>query len=125
MKKCIISILRAVIFLSLLVVSLYYINKMLLPKYISSNSNWPTTTTYNQFYEMEEDTVDVFFFGSSLMVNAFSPQTIYNEYGIRRAETGPQLEDNIKALSQWKAFNPQAVKRRRCYKKKINDNENE
>ena len=73
MKKCIISILRAVIFLSLLVVSLYYINKMLLPKYISSNSNWPTTTTYNQFYEMEEDTVDVFFFGSSLMVNAFSP----------------------------------------------------
>lgn len=50
---------------------------------------------------------------------------IYNEYGIRRAETGPQLEDNIKALSQWKAFNPQAVKRRRCYKKKINDNENE
>lgn len=83
MKKCIISILRAVIFLSLLVVSLYYINKMLLPKYITSNSNWPTTTTYNQFYEMEEDTVDVFFFGSSLMVNAFSPQTIYNEYGIR------------------------------------------
>ena len=44
---------------------------------------------------------------------------VYQEYGIRWAETGPQLEDNIKELSQWKAFNPEAVKRRRCYEKKL------
>ena len=83
MKKCVFSILRAVVFLSLLVVSLYYINKMMVPKYIMSNSNWPTTTTYNQFYEMEDNTVDVLIFGSSVMMNGFSPQTMYNEYGIR------------------------------------------
>lgn len=44
---------------------------------------------------------------------------VYHEYGIRWAETGPQLEDNIKALSQWKAFSPETVKRRRCYEKKL------
>lgn len=44
---------------------------------------------------------------------------IYNEYGIRWAETGPQLEDNVKELSQWKPMNPSFTKRRRCYKKII------
>ena len=44
---------------------------------------------------------------------------IYNEYGITLAETGPQLEDNHKELSQWKTLNPRTVKRRRCYTKEI------
>ena len=44
---------------------------------------------------------------------------IYNKYGIRWAETGPQLEDNVRELSQWKPLNPTYTKRRRCYKKKI------
>ena len=45
--------------------------------------------------------------------------TVYHEYGIKWAETGPQLEDNIKALAQWKSFSPEVVKRRRCYTKII------
>lgn len=44
---------------------------------------------------------------------------IYNKYGIQWAETGPQLEDNVRELSQWKPLNPTFTKRRRCYKKKI------
>ena len=44
---------------------------------------------------------------------------IYNEYGITLAETGPQLEDNLKELSQWKTLNPRTVKRRRCYQKEL------
>lgn len=40
---------------------------------------------------------------------------IYNKYGFRWAETGPQLEDNVRELSQWKPLNPAFVKRRRCY----------
>lgn len=44
---------------------------------------------------------------------------IYNELGIRYAETGPQLEDNLKELSQWAPLHPTFVKRRRCYKKEI------
>lgn len=44
---------------------------------------------------------------------------IYNKYHIRWAETGPQLENNVRELTQWKALNPTYTKRRRCYKKDI------
>lgn len=44
---------------------------------------------------------------------------LYNKYGIRWAETGPQLEDNVRELNQWKPLNPKTVKRRRCYTKTI------
>lgn len=44
---------------------------------------------------------------------------IYNRLGYTWAETGPQLESNIKELNQWKPLKPQYVKRRRCYRKEI------
>ncbi len=44
---------------------------------------------------------------------------IYNKLGYRYAETGPQLEDNVRELSQWRPLNPTVVKRRRCYTKEI------
>ena len=44
---------------------------------------------------------------------------IYNQYGFKWAETGPQLEDNVRELSQWKPLKPEYVKRRRCYKKEV------
>ncbi len=44
---------------------------------------------------------------------------IYNKYKFKQAETGPQLEDNVKELSQWKPLNPTFTKRRRCYKKHL------
>lgn len=44
---------------------------------------------------------------------------IYRSYGFTCAETGPQLETNVRELSQWKAMNPTMGKRRRCYQKLI------
>lgn len=46
---------------------------------------------------------------------------IYNaaKNGIEYAETGPQLETNSKILAQWKTFNKEQHKRRRCYIKNI------
>lgn len=44
---------------------------------------------------------------------------VYNKRHFKWAETGPQLEDNIKELTQWKPLNPTLTKRRRCYKKKL------
>ena len=45
---------------------------------------------------------------------------LYNRMGIKWAETGPQLEDNVRELTQWKPLKPTFVKRRRCYVKPIN-----
>ncbi len=44
---------------------------------------------------------------------------LYNELDYRYAETGPQLETNVRELSQWRPLNPERVKRRRCYTKDI------
>lgn len=44
---------------------------------------------------------------------------IYNKFGFVWAETGPQLETNMKELSQWDILNPTYPKRRRCYVKSI------
>ena len=44
---------------------------------------------------------------------------IYNKYGIKWAETGPQLEDNVRELTQWKPLHPEIVKRRRCWYKNL------
>ena len=46
---------------------------------------------------------------------------IYNRKGFKYAETGPQLEDNVKELSQWKPLNPKIQKRRRCWIKAIGE----
>ena len=47
---------------------------------------------------------------------------IYNHKGIKWAETGPQLEDNVRELTQWKPLKPTYVKRRRCFIKEIGNN---
>ncbi|MDB9029203.1 N-acetyltransferase [Parabacteroides distasonis] len=44
---------------------------------------------------------------------------VYNELGYRWAETGPQLESNVRELSQWKPLNPTFTKRRRCYTREL------
>lgn len=41
---------------------------------------------------MKKNTVDVLFFGSSVCVNAFSPQEIYNSYGIRSYNLGSEQQ---------------------------------
>lgn len=46
---------------------------------------------------------------------------LYNKNGLNWAETGPQLEDNMRELTQWKPLSPHFYKRRRCYKQKIQD----
>lgn len=54
---------------------------------------------------------------NALFFNDLIP--VYNRNHLKWAETGPQLEDNVKELSQWKPLHPTFTKRRRCYKKKI------
>ena len=92
MKKHIMSVVRSVIFLTILACSLYFINSYLRPKYTLENSKWPTTSTYHQFYQMKENSVDVLFLGSSVVVNALSPQEVYNSTGIRSYNLGSEQQ---------------------------------
>ena len=44
---------------------------------------------------------------------------VYHKLGIKWCETNPQLDTNVRELSQWKPLNPKTVKRRRCWQKGI------
>ena len=44
---------------------------------------------------------------------------VYQQMHFKWAETNWMLEDNAKVLTQWQYLNPQIIKRRRCYIKKI------
>ena len=74
---------KCIIFMLILGVSLCQINQVLEQKAVLVNNEWPSTSTYKQFYKMDRDSVDVLFLGSSVVANAFVPQVIYDEYGIR------------------------------------------
>ena len=43
------------------------------------------------------------------------------KYGAKYAETGPELETNIKVQSQWKHFETRQHRRRRTYKIKVDE----
>ena len=99
MKKCfhkflnaVLHILAFLLFLVVLALSFYVINRILMPKNTQKNSPWPTTSNCNQFYKMEKDSVDVLFLGSSVVINAFSPQQLYNDYGIRSYNLGTEQQ---------------------------------
>lgn len=81
MKKTCAFITKGILFLSLLAVVLFIINRMFVPKYFIDNT-WPTTSTYLGFYEIPKNSADVLFLGSSHGVTAFIPQELYNNYGI-------------------------------------------
>ena len=44
---------------------------------------------------------------------------VYHKLGIKWCETNPQLDTNVRELSQGKPLNPKTVKRRRCWQKGI------
>lgn len=82
MKKHIRFAVKSILFVGILAVLVNLTNKILTPKYYM-DSLWPTTSTYEGFYDMEENTVDVLFLGSSHAASCFNPQVMYNAFGIQ------------------------------------------
>nr|MBQ8253391.1 hypothetical protein [Lachnospiraceae bacterium]MBQ8253829.1 hypothetical protein [Lachnospiraceae bacterium] len=75
-------LLKIICFALITILLVGQVNYILMPKYYFDD-NWPVTTTYKGFYQMEENTVDVLFFGSSHGAAAFNPQVLYDMHGIR------------------------------------------
>ena len=76
---------------------------------------------------MKNDTLDLFLIAvrpelQKTGLNGVIMEHLYSgcvKNGIRHAETGPQLEYNTKVHHQWKMFNIEPHKRRRCFIKKL------
>ena len=81
MKISLSFIARSVLLFVLVIAMLLLVNKILLPKTYYTH-DWPSTSTFAGFYQMDKNSVDVLFFGSSHGVSSFIPQEIYDQYGI-------------------------------------------
>lgn len=92
-------LIRVLTFLIILSVLIIETNYILTPKKYFDNT-WPTTSTYKGFYQMDENTIDVLFFGSSHAASGFNPQEIYNNYGIRSYNLGCE-QQNILVSYYW------------------------
>lgn len=76
------AVIKTAVFSLLIIIITCYVTKLVVPKFLLENSSWPSTSTFTQFYEMEENTVDVLFVGSSCMSTAGIPQYLYDKNGI-------------------------------------------
>lgn len=72
---------KEVIFLGLLGIIVCGVNQTLIKKYLYSGGTTITEAQYD-FYEMERDSVDVLFLGSSQAGAGLNPQDLYNKYNI-------------------------------------------
>ncbi|MBP5565342.1 MAG: hypothetical protein J6X45_06450 [Lachnospiraceae bacterium] len=57
------------------------VNEWMRPKFYFDGI-WSPTNTYQDFYKLDKNTVDVLLLGSSHAITAFNPQVIYDNYGI-------------------------------------------
>ncbi len=65
-----------------LIIAAVLAGELFKPKFLNDNY-WPLDVTYQSFYEMDNNSVDTVFLGSSHAISAFSPQELYDACGIR------------------------------------------
>ena len=99
MKKHISFGIRVVTFMVILILVVDLVNYMITPKKYYEDS-WSTTSTFRGFYKMKKNSIDVLFLGSSHGSAAFSPQTIYDDSGIRSYNLGSE-QQNLLVSYYW------------------------
>lgn len=85
---------RMTIFISIFYFFLSSYYQLISPKFMYNNM-WPTTSTYLGFYEMNKNSVEVLFLGSSHAASSFIPQELYENYGITSYNLGCEQQNLI------------------------------
>ncbi len=92
MKKTWKNIVKSVVFVLLLCLILGEVNRVLMIKAVEYR-RYSSFSQYKKFYEMDKNTIDVLFVGSSHSYCSFSPQDFYNQYQIRSFNLGSSRQD--------------------------------
>lgn len=88
MRKLTQKIVQMLITAALVLAALAGLNRILVLKDTYRNSEFPVTSSLNQFFQLEPDSIDVLFFGSSYAETSFIPQELYDTYGITSYNLG-------------------------------------
>lgn len=75
-----------------LVLILSLLTSVFVPKYYGV---WATTAAMDGFYELEDNSIDVLFLGSSQIMTAISPTQIYDETGITSYNLGTEQQNLV------------------------------
>lgn len=94
MKKHFRSAGKCAVFLCVLCVCIRLAWQVIVPKFFF-NSSWPATSAYLGFYQMEENTADVLFFGSSHAASHFLPQELYDSCKITGYNLGCEQQNLV------------------------------
>ena len=84
------KILKVVIFIIVGVLILQILTYIFIPKFIKVTD--PTMFRIREFYNQKKNSLDVIFIGNSEGARAFSPITIWEEYGITSFNFGSSLQ---------------------------------
>lgn len=92
-------LIRAVVVGVVMILAFTAVNRLVIPKYYY-NGDWPVTSTFLDFYNLEKDSVDVLFLGSSHCTAAFSPVELYDKYKIKSYNLGSE-QQNVLVSYYW------------------------
>lgn len=86
MKVKLVRILKFICFCLVAILLINGINSLFKPKWLENR--WQSAKTNNSFYDLEKDSTEVLFFGSSVIAAAVDPFQLYNEQGISSYNLG-------------------------------------
>lgn len=93
----IIFFVKTIVLAILICLSINMVSEILQPK---NAGGWPSTRTFDGFYQMSKDSLDCIMFGSSHAVSFFSPQELYNCYGYMSYNLGSE-QQNLLTSYYW------------------------
>lgn len=94
MKKHLRFIQKCIVFICILLVCIKFVYQIIVPK-LFYQEMLPTTLTYTNFYNVEKNTIDVIFLGSSLAATSYVPQELYDHYGITSYNLSSEKQNPI------------------------------
>ena len=76
------TISKCIILLALIGIMAASSVRLMMPKNYVQTTEWIATSNTKGFYDLNKNSVDVIFIGTSHCYSSFSPQELYNKYNI-------------------------------------------
>lgn len=80
------NLVKTVLFLAIVVMGIWGLDSLFVAKNLEGR--WDTLNTANSFYDLPDDSIDVFFVGTSSIASAVDPFQLYEEYGMSAYNLG-------------------------------------
>lgn len=93
MKTKIFRFFKIISFCMVVILMVHCISDLFKPKWLENR--WQSSKTNNSFYELEKNSTDVLFLGSSVIAAALDPFQLYEEYGISSYNLGVMQQPMI------------------------------